>query len=150
MPDSPPAFERIVSTPSRLDSWSAWRSVESMTPRTPFDRVRRLGRDLDDVEEGTSYGSPALKVGGRMFACIAIDKSAEPNTLAVRMSFVERDLRVKMEPEIYYLKPHYVGSPCVLAQLNSISDDALRELLETGWTFERTAKSRGAAKRRRA
>jgi hypothetical protein len=121
-----------------------------MTPRTPFDRVRRLGRELDGVEEGTSYGSPALKVGGKMFACVAIDKSAEPNTLAVRMSFAERDLRVKMEPDIYYLKPHYMNSPCVLARLNKISDDALRELLEAGWTFERSKRARGDAKRRRA
>jgi hypothetical protein len=121
-----------------------------VTPRTPFDRVRRLGRELDGVEEGTSYGSPALKVGGKMFACIAIDKSAEPDTLAVRMSFTERDLRVKMEPKIYYLKPHYTNYPCVLARLNEISDDALRELLECGWTFERGKRTRGAAKRRRA
>jgi len=121
-----------------------------MSPRTPFDRVRRLGRELEGVEEGTSYGSPALKVGGKMFACIAVDKSAEPNTLAVRMSFAERDLRVQMEPDVYYLKPHYVNYPCVLARLRKISDTSLRELLETGWTFERTTRTRGAAKRRRA
>src|SRR5215467_5120322 len=120
-----------------------------MTPRTPFDRVRRLGRELDGVEDGTSYGSPALKVGGKMFACIAVDRSAEPNTLAVRMSFAERDLRMKMEPDVYYLKPHYTNYPCVLARLDRISDAALRELLETGWTFERSKRTRGPAKRRR-
>jgi len=131
---------------TRVANDVAW----GMSPPTPFDRVRRLGRELEGVEEGTSYGSPALKVRGKMFACIAVDKSAEPNTLAVRMSFVERDLRVKMEPDVYYLKPHYVNYPCVLARLSRISDAALRELLETGWTFERTTRARGAAKRRRA
>jgi len=116
----------------------------------PFDRVRRLARGLEGVEEGTSYGSPALKVRGRMFACIAVDKSAEPDTLAVRMSFLERDLRLRAEPAIYYLKPHYADHPCVLARLSRISDDSLRELLETGWQFEQSARSRGAVKRRRA
>jgi hypothetical protein len=120
-----------------------------MRPPKPFDRVRRLGRELEGVEEGTSYGSPALKVRGKMFACIAVDKSAEPNTLAVRMSFLERDLRLQAEPDIYYLKPHYVNYPCVLARLSRISDDALRELLETGWQFERAARSRGAPGKRR-
>ena len=116
-----------------------------------FDRVRRVGRDLEDVAEGTSYGSPALKVRGKMFACIAVDKSAEPGTLAVRMSFLERDLRVQAEPDVYYLKPHYVNYPCVLARLSRLSDDALRELLETGWQFERSVRKRGApTKRRRA
>ena len=33
---------------------------------------------------------------------------------AVRMSFVERDLRVSGDPSIYYLTPHYVGHPVVL------------------------------------
>jgi hypothetical protein len=108
-------------------------------PHNSFNRVRRVGLTLDGVEEGTSYGSPALKVRGKMFACIAVDKSAEPDTLAVRMSFLERDLRLKAEPDVYYLKPHYVGHPCVLARLSKISDAALRELLETGWQFERSA-----------
>jgi hypothetical protein len=55
-----------------------------------------------------------------------------------------------MEPDVYYLKTHYVNYPCVLARLSKISDTSLRELLETGWTFERTTRTRGAAKRRRA
>jgi hypothetical protein len=112
-----------------------------------FDRVRRLGRELEGVEDGTTYGSPALKVRGKMFACIAINKTVEANTLAVRMSFVERDLRLAAEPGIYYLTPHYVGHPCLLARLGKLSDDALRDLLETGWQFERS--TRAAASRRR-
>ena len=28
-----------------------------------------------------TYGTPALKVGGRMFACIASHRSTEPDTL---------------------------------------------------------------------
>jgi hypothetical protein len=111
-----------------------------------FRRVRRLGAKLEGVEEGTSYGAPALKVRGKMFACIAVDKSAEPDTLAVRMSFLERDLRLQAEPDVYYLKPHYVNYPCVLARLGKISDDALRELLEAGWQFERGVASKGRAK----
>jgi hypothetical protein len=114
-----------------------------------FDRVRRIGLTLDGVEEGTSYGAPALTVRGKMFACIATNKAAEPNTLAVRMSFLERDLRLKAEPDVYYLEPHYVNHPCVLARLSKISDAALLELLETGWQFERAARSRAPAKRRR-
>lgn len=121
-----------------------------MRARDAFNRVRRLGLKLEGVEESTSYGSPALKVRGKMFACIAVDKAAEPGTLAVRMSFLERDLRLKAEPDVYYLEPHYVDHPCVLARLSKISDAALRELLETGWQFERSTRARGAVKRRRA
>ena len=124
--------------------------MRRLSPSKPFDRVRRLGRELDGVDEGTSYGSPALKVRGKMFACIAVDKSAEPGTLAVRMSFFERDLRLEADPDVYYLKPHYVNYPCVLARLNKITDAALRELLETGWQFEQSVRKRGPVKHRGA
>jgi hypothetical protein len=40
-----------------------------------------------------------------------------------------------------------VGHPCLLARLGKLSDDALRDLLETGWQFERS--TRAAASRRR-
>jgi hypothetical protein len=94
-----------------------------------------------------TYGTPALKVGGKMFACIPSHRSAEPKSLAVRMSFLERDLRMQAEPGTYYLTPHYVSYPVVLARLARLDDDALRELLDVGWQFVRTSAS-GAARRR--
>jgi hypothetical protein len=110
-----------------------------------FDRVVRIGLTLSDVEEGTSYGAPSLHVGGAMFACIPTNKAAEADSIVVRMSFTERDLRLAAEPGAYYVKPHYEGSPCVLARVRELSDDALADLLETGWQFVRSTKR--AAKR---
>ena len=103
-----------------------------------FARVRKLGLQLDGVQEGTSYGSPALEVRDQAFVSIATNKSAEPNSLVARLSFIERDLRLRAEPEIYYLEPHYEGYPCVLVRANLMTDDALAELLETSWQFVRT------------
>ena len=114
-------------------------------PTVPFDRVKKLARTLPDVDVGTTYGAPALKVRGKMFACIASHRSAEPNTLAVRMSFLERDLRLSAEPNLYYLTPHYVNYPVVLCRLSRIGDDALRELLDVGWQFvHSTTRRRGS------
>jgi hypothetical protein len=78
---------------------------------------------------------PALKLDGQMVACMASHKSAEPNTLVVRIDFLERDLRIMNEPNIYYLKPHYVNYACVLTRLSLIDDTALRDLLESGSRF---------------
>jgi hypothetical protein len=116
-----------------------------MRPSSGIARARILAASLADVTEGTAYGSPALKVGGKMFACIPIHRSAEAGSLAVRMSVVERDLRIKLAPDKYYVTPHYVGHPVVLARLNRLDDDELKDLLEVGWQFER-----GKLKRRRA
>ncbi len=108
-----------------------------MSSSVDFARVRRLAKDLQDVTEGTAYGSPALRVGGKMFACVAVHRSAEPGSLAVRMSFTERDLRLAAAPAVYYVTPHYEGYPVVLARLDRLCDDELRELLEVGHLFER-------------
>ena len=114
-----------------------------------FARVRRLGLALPDVEESTSFGAPALKVGGTMFACIPTNKSAERDSLVVRLSFTERDLRLSFAPTIYYLKPHYEGYTCVLARVKLLDDDGLSELLETSWQFVRSTKATKAKRHSR-
>ena len=119
-------------------------------PRTPthFDTVRQIALALPGVEEGTAYGSPAFKVDGKMFACIAVNRSAEPNTLVVRMEFDERDELIKEEPKTYYLADHYVDYPCVLVRLAHIRHDALRDLLLMGWRFVSKKKGQPVRKRR--
>lgn len=97
--------------------------------QTRFADVEAIARTLPGVEVTTSYGQPALKVCGTMFVCIASHKSAEPNTLAVRMDFAERDALINEEPGTYYLKEHYRNYPCVLVRLSRLSADALRDLV---------------------
>jgi hypothetical protein len=119
------------------------------TTKAGFDLVRKIGASLPEVEEGTAYGSPALKVRGRMFACLAVNRSAEPNTLAVCIDFDQRDELIAEEPKTYYLTDHYVNYPCVLVRLSRIREDALRDLLLTGCRFISTSKRREVPKRRR-
>ena len=114
----------------------------------PFNRVQKLGAKLPDVVVATYFGMPALKLDGQMVACMASHKSAEPDTLVVRIDFFERDLRVANEPDIYYLKPHYVNYACVLTRLSRIDDEALGDLLESGWRFVTKKKAARRAKRR--
>ena len=94
-----------------------------------FRSVRAIGLRLTGVEESTMYGSPALKLGGRMIACIASHKSAEPNTLVVRTDFEQRDTLVAEEPATYYFKEHYQTFPVVLVRLSRVGPDAMRDLL---------------------
>jgi len=94
-----------------------------------FETVRSIGLALPDVEEGTMYGVPALKLRGKLLACMTSHKSAEPNSLAVRLSFEQRDAMIADAPDTYYLKPHYVGYPVVLVRLSMIGREALRDLL---------------------
>ena len=73
-----------------------------------FKLVKEIGRTLPDVEVTKTWGKPSLKVGGKMFVCIASHKSAEPDTLVVMMDFADRDALIEEDPRTYYLKEHYV------------------------------------------
>ena len=120
-------------------------------PRTTitFDTVRQLGLALPDVEVSSAYGSPALKVRGRMFTCVAINKSAEPNSLVVLVDFAQRDELIAAEPDTYYLTDHYVNYPCVLVRLSHLHPDALRDLLRMAWDFASTRSKRTPRTRHR-
>jgi hypothetical protein len=100
-----------------------------------FDAVRRIAVALPDVEEGTIYRSPAFKVRGKLLACAAIHKSAEPDTLAVRLPFDLRAELMESDPDSYYLTDHYVNYPVVLVRLSRIDVERLRELLGASWRF---------------
>jgi hypothetical protein len=96
----------------------------------------------------TAWGSPALKVGGRMFVCIASHKSAEPDTLVVMMDIADRDALIDEDPDTYYLKEHYVGYPCILVRLARVHPDALRGLVVGAHRYVSTKRTRKAARSR--
>jgi hypothetical protein len=121
-----------------------------MPHNSSFKTVESIGRTLPDVEVTTTWGQPTLKVLGKMFACIASHKSAEPNTLVVRMDFADRDALVEEEPGTYYLKEHYVNYPCVLVRLSRVRADALRDLITSAHRFvSATVRKKPAGGRRR-
>ena len=106
-----------------------------------FKTVEAIGRTLPGVEIATAYGQPALKVRGKLIACMAANKAAEPNTLAVKMEFPDRDALIEDDPDTYYLKDHYLNYPCVLVRLSRVRPDALRDLVTGAHRFV-TAKAR--------
>jgi hypothetical protein len=103
--------------------------------KVDFDTVRTIALGLADVDESTMYGSPAFRVRGELLTCIAINKSAEPNTLAVRIDFDRRAELLAEAPDVYYVTDHYVNYPVVLVRLSRIQIDALRDLLGMAWRF---------------
>jgi hypothetical protein len=98
--------------------------------RIDFETVREIGLTLPGVEAGTAYGSPMLRVNGRIFAGLAVNRQAELGSLMVYVSdFEERDALLAEAPNIYYVKPHYEPYPVVLVRLSHVTRDALEDLL---------------------
>ena len=102
-----------------------------MTRRQPahslvtFETVRSIALALENVEESTSYGTPAFKVGGALFVRLHQDGCS----LVVRTGFEEREELMAADPDTYYITDHYRNYPWVLARLSRIHPDALRDLL---------------------
>ena len=114
-----------------------------------FADVRRIASSLEGVEDATAYGSPCFKLNGRILACIAVNKAAEPNTLMIRMPIDERDELIAEQPDIYYLKPHYEPYPCLLVRLGKVHRDALKDLLTGAWRHASAEKKTRRPKPRR-
>ena len=117
-------------------------------PKDGIARVRALTKKLPDVEEGTTFGFPAFKVGDKTFAWFPKKKEVEAGSLGVRMSILEREYRIADAPRVYYVTPHYKDYDSVLARVDELSDAALRELLESGYEYI-VAKGTGGKRRRR-
>jgi hypothetical protein len=123
--------------------------VGKLAEPVTFQTVRTIGLKLRGVEDGTAYGSPALKVNGQMFACMAVNKSVEPDTLAVRVPFDQRNDLLTEAPETYYLTNHYIDYPIVLVRLARVQRDALADLLQAAHHFVTAEKHRLRKTRRR-
>jgi hypothetical protein len=106
-----------------------------MAKKTGFSVVVDAARLLPDVEPGLTWGADALKVHGKLLACQAIHKSAEPNSIVVRIPIDQRDELLAADPTVYYLTDHYVNYPSVLVRLSRIHRDALRDLLGMAYRF---------------
>jgi hypothetical protein len=115
-----------------------------------FDTVRKIALALPGVEESTAYGSPALKAHGKLMACMAINRSAEPGSLMVRVDFDDRAELLAAEPDVYYLTDHYAPYNAVLVRLSRVNPDVLRDLLAMAHKFvTRNAPATKAPKRRK-
>jgi hypothetical protein len=73
-----------------------------------FDTVREIGLALPGVEASTAYGSPALKVRGKLLACVPANRSAEPGSLMVRVGFDDRTELLAAAADVYYVTDHYL------------------------------------------
>jgi hypothetical protein len=90
------------------------------------DIVRRLALVLPKVEEGTSYGTPALKVNGKLFVRLHQDL----DKIVLRMPSERREEMMAADPEAYFITDHYRDHPWILVSLASVQADALPELLK--------------------
>ena len=119
-----------------------------------YATVRELALGLPDVVDSSTLRGVAFKARGKLLACKAINRSAEPDTLMVRVGAAERDRLIDAEPDRYYLTAHYLVNESVLVRLARIDRKGLQAVLQLGWKFVTTTvaspRARKPAKRKKA
>lgn len=94
-----------------------------------YETVREIALALPGVEDGISYGTPALKVHGRFLARLREDGGS----LAVRVEFPVREALMQEEPAMFYITEHYLNYPALLVRLSKVDPGKLRQILEHAW-----------------
>lgn len=115
-----------------------------------WDDVAAIASGLADVEEGTSYGNRAWKVGGKLFVwerplrkkeIEALGESAPPQDTSILAARVPdegaKQALIESEPEIYFITPHFDGHASVLILLDQIPRKDLEEAIVEAWHCRR-------------
>jgi hypothetical protein len=97
--------------------------------RSTFDTVCQIAQTLPGAEESTSYGTPAFKVKGKLFARLHQDGES----LVVGVDFDERAEMMSAAPKKFYITDHYLNYPWMLVRLSKVRPDELRDLLIGSW-----------------
>ena len=91
--------------------------------------VRDAALRLPSVSEGTSYGTPCLRVGKTLIARLREDGQ----TLVLKIDLMERDILTETDPATFFTTDHYRGYPLVLVNLSRAELDQIEMLLRRAW-----------------
>jgi hypothetical protein len=95
-----------------------------------FDDVRRIALTWPEVEDGTSYGTAALKVRKKMLARLKEDGDS---LVMPGVPQDERDMLVERQPGTFYFTDHYRDYPMVLIRLSRATRAVVEPLLRRHW-----------------
>lgn len=105
----------MSATPDRLHGWPD---------------VVALACTLPGVEEGTSYGRPAVKANGRM---IAAATAPDPDSFVLHVALAEKEVLIETDPATFFETDHYRGWPAILVRYGTPARERIALLLARAW-----------------
>jgi hypothetical protein len=95
-----------------------------------FDDVKTIALAWPGVEVSTSYGTPALKVQGKLLTRLHEDG----DSLVVKgVGQDERAMLCEAEPAVFHFTAHYRDWPIVLMRLSKARPENVRAFLLRHW-----------------
>ncbi len=95
-----------------------------------FDDVRKIALTWPEVEDGSSYGTPALKVRKKLLVRLREDGDS---LVMPGVPSEERDMLVESQPRVFYFTDHYKDYPYVLIRLSKAKRATIEPLLLRQW-----------------
>jgi hypothetical protein len=101
------------------------------------ERFLRIALSMPAAEASTSYGTPSIKVRGKLMSRW---RSEAEGALAIRCDFLDRQILLLAQPEVFFLTDHYRDYPMVLMRLEKASKTTMTEAVERAWRLVAPAK----------
>jgi hypothetical protein len=95
-----------------------------------FDEVRKIALAWPEVEDGTSYGTPALKMRKKLLARLRED---DETLVMLGVPLDEREMLIESQPNVFYFTDHYRDYPTVLIHLSKAKRSHVEPLLRRRW-----------------
>src|SRR6266436_10312002 len=96
-----------------------------------------MSRAWPEVEDGTSCGTPALKVRKKLLVRLREDGDS---MVMPGVPPDERDMLVESQPQVFYFTNHYRDYPMVLIRLSKARRATVEPLLRRQWRTLTTKK----------
>ena len=105
-------------------------SGKRIAPRgaVTFQTVAAVACKLPEVEISTSYGTPALKVRGKLHGAAAPGRRSR---WCCAPDFLDRQILMQADPETFFITEHYRDYPLVLMRLD---ESARARLCPNSWS----------------
>lgn len=103
--------------------------MASVRGRSTFEDVREAAHALPGVEDGTSYGTPALKVRGKLLARL----HQSMDCLVLRADLLDRQILMQSAPDTFFVTDHYRDHPWILVRFSAVRKKDLPDLIKRAW-----------------
>jgi len=95
-----------------------------------YERYLKVALALPGTEASTSYGTPAVKVRGKI---LSRWRTEAEGALAIRCDFLDRQILLHAQPDVFFLTDHYLNYPMILMRIEKVSREVLMDMVERAW-----------------